>query len=400
MIVGAGLAGLAAARTLATHGTDFVVLEASDEVGGRVRTDVVDGFTLDRGFQLYNPSYPEGRRVFDYDQLDLQPFFAGAILAKEDSRRWVADPRRSGKSALRYLRSPLGPLETVRLVRYLTGCAVIDPQDLAQRPDISIADALGEAGLGGRAMDLLLRPFLSGVLGEKELASSRRFADVVLRSLVRGTPTVPATGMRALPDQLAKPMRGHIYRNLPVNAVTATEVHTDSGTIAASAVIVATDPMTAHRLVPSLPQPTMNALTTWYFAAPSDQELTKGHAVLTVESGGRGPLTNTVVMTNAAALYAPPGNHLIQATAVGESESEAAVASHLALLYGVDTGDWEMIARYPIAEALPNCAPPFHPQRKQDFDGILVAGDHRDTASIQGALVSGRRAGRRAHGRT
>lgn len=399
VVVGAGIAGLNAAHHIAEAGLDVVVVEAADRVGGRMQTDEVDGFQLDRGFQLYNPSYPEGIRALDHDALDLRSFFPGAVLATEVGPRWLVDPRRAPSSALRNVRAPLGVLGTMRTLRYLSACAVMDPQELQQRPDMSTRDAFAKAHLDGRPSDLLLRPFLTGVLADEELATSRRFADLVLRSLARGTPAVPATGMQAIPEQLARPLRSRIFRNTRALSVSPTRVVTDAGTIDCDAVIVAADPSTAAALVPGLPTPQMRALTTWYFAI-EELDLYGGKPVLVLESCGRSPITNTAVMSYAAPGYAPEGRHLVQATAVGLPEVElATLRRHLAELYGMPTGHWELIASYPIAHALPAALPPLTLRAPQDFDGIVVAGDHRDTPSIQGALVSGRRAAQKVRRR-
>lgn len=399
VVVGAGIAGLSAAHHLAEAGEDVMVLEASDQVGGRMRTDEVDGYLLDRGFQLYNPSYPDGIRVLDYDDLDLQSFFPGAVLSTQAGPRWLVDPRRATRSALRNVRAPLGLVGTIQTLRYLTGCAVTDPAELHARPDVSTREAFEEAHLGARPGRMLLQPFLAGVLADTELQTSRRFTDLVLRSLSRGTPAVPATGMRAIPDQLARPLRRRIFRGVPVRSVSPTRVETEAGGIDCDAVIVATDPTTSARLVPGLPQPTMRALTTWYFSIEED-DLYGGKPVLILDSERRGPITNTVVVSYAARGYAPEGRHLVQATAVGLSDAGPdEVRRHLAELYGVPTGHWELVGHYPIAEALPSAVPPFHVRSTQDFDGVLVAGDHRDTPSIQGALVSGRRAAATIHRR-
>jgi phytoene dehydrogenase-like protein len=398
-VVGAGIAGLSAAHHLTEAGQDVIVLEAADRVGGRMQTDEVDGYLLDRGFQLYNPSYPDGMKVLDYDDLNLQAFFPGAVLSTHSGPRWLVDPRRAARSALRNARAPLGVLGTVQTLRYLTGCAVTDPAELQARPDMSTREAFEKAHLGGRPGRMLLQPFLSGVLADPELQTSRRFTDLVLRSMARGTPAVPAAGMRAIPEQLARPLRRRIFRELPVRSVSANRVITQTGAIDCDAVIVATDPMTAARLVEGLPEPTMRALTTWYFSIEED-DLYGGKPVLILDSEGRGPVTNSVVMSYAAPSYAPAGRHLVQATAVGLSDvGPEQVRHHLAELYGVPTGHWELVAHYPIAEALPAAVPPFQVRANQEFDGIIVAGDHRDTPSIQGALVSGRRAAATVHRR-
>jgi len=399
VVVGAGIAGLNAAHHLTEAGHDVMVLESGDRVGGRMQTDEVDGFLLDRGFQLYNPSYPDGTRVLDLEALELQSFFPGAILSTAGGPRWLVDPRRATRSALRNVRAPLGVLGTLQTMRYLTGCAVTDPGELQQRPDMTTKEAFEKAHLGGRAGRMLLQPFLSGVLADTELQTSRRFTDLVLRSLARGTPAVPAAGMRAIPEQLAHPLRRRIFREVSVTSVSRNAVQTKDATISCEAVIVATDPTTAASLVPALPTPRMRSLTTWYFSVEED-DLYGGKPVLILDSEHSGPVTNTVVMSYAARSYAPEGRHLVQATAVGlEDTGLDEVRHHLADLYGVPTGHWELIGHYPIAEALPAATPPFEVRSPQDFDGVMVAGDHRDTPSIQGALVSGRRAAATVHRR-
>lgn len=395
VIVGAGIAGLKAAAELTAAGADVVVIEASDRVGGRIKTDEVDGYLLDHGFQLYNPAYPEGAATLDHDALDLQPFMAGAVLATDDGQRWLVDPRRAPSSALRNARLPLGPLGTVQTLRYMTACAVTDPAELQRRPDMSTLQAFEQAHLGGKPLDLLLRPFLSGVLADPELATSRRYTDFVLRSMARGTPSLPATGMAAIPEQMAAPLRSRIFRQTAATAVQPDRVDTVDGSIACDAVIVATDPLTAAKLVPGVPEPSMRALTTWYFAI-EEHDLLGGKPILMVDSSGRGPVTNSVVLSYAARGYAPADRHLLQATAVGSfDEDPLPVLRHLAQMYDVPTAHWNLVGFYPIHQALPAALPPYTLRGNQLFDGIVVAGDHRDSPSIQGALVSGKRAARR-----
>lgn len=403
VIVGAGLSGLAAARHLTGRGVDVTVLESSDAVGGRIRTDIVDGFRLDRGFQLYNPAYPEGARVLDHQALDLKPFVAGArIVSDRGGRRRVdrvADPRRKPSWALPSLRAPIGsPLSTARFGAYAVSCAIRSVPSLSRDPDVTTEEALRKAGADRTLMETVLRPFLSGVFLESELSTSRRFLDVVLKSFVNGTPGVPALGMQRIPEQLAVGLDVRLDHR--VTAVTARAVHVAGGDgHSAEAVIVATDPTSAAGFLPGVDAPTARSVTTWYYrpdCAPT--ELADSEAVLVLDGSGRGPLVNTVVLSHAAPAYAPAGSALVAASALGvwdNPEQDDAVREHLAWLYGVPTRNWDLIASYPIPYALPAMPVPFEFQRPvRTASGVYVAGDHRDTSSIQGALVSGRRAAR------
>ncbi len=401
VVVGAGLAGLAAARHATAHGHQVVVLEASDAVGGRVRTDIVDGFRLDRGFQLFNPAYPEAERVLDLAALDLRPFVAGAeiVLASRGRRRVakVADPRREPSWLASTLTAPLGsPVSTARFGTYALSRTLRSPAALRDEPDVTAYEALRRAGADRTLIERLLRPFLSGVFLESELTTSRRFLDLVLRSFVRGTPSLPAAGMQAIPEQLAVGLDVHL--NSPVRSVAPHTVTANDGrTISADAIIVATDPETAGRLLPRVRVPAARSVTTWYYRPDVPPEaLSGGRPVLIIDGARRGPLLNTVVPSHAAPAYSPPGVALVSASALGVRDTvaqERAVRDHLGWMYGAHTERWELIARYAIPYALPAMPVPLDVRRPVALgDGLFVAGDHRDTSSIQGALVSGRRA--------
>jgi hypothetical protein len=169
-------------------------------------------------------------------------------------------------------------------------------------------------------------------------------------------------------------------------------VVTEGGEIHARAIIVATDPVTAAELIPGLPKPDMRALTTVYFGAdhaPIDEP------TLLLDGDRREIIANTVVMSNAAPEYAPAGKSLIAASLVGASApsgaSEAVIRTELARIYGVSTDDWQLLEAVVLPEALPAAPVPQHRLRKTVNlgDGLFVAGDHRDSPSIQGALASG-----------
>jgi phytoene dehydrogenase-like protein len=398
VIVGAGLAGLAAATHLHAAGIEALVVEASDGVGGRVRTDLIDGFRLDRGFQLYNPSYPEGQRLFDYAALDLKPFVAGAEVVLMKTRSRIADPRRKPSWAWASLLAPLGSARgELNFARYAWRQARAPMASIRSAPDITTEEALIGAGIDSELIERFLRPFLGGVFLDDSLTTSRRFFDLVLRSFVRGTPSVPALGMGELSAQLHRQVADHVLFNTTVTEITATGVRTQRGAINSDTVLVATDPRTASVLTPGLTVPDGRPVTTWYHHIPSGHPpLSHGDGVLVLDGSRGGPLINTVVLTQAAPSYAPPGHTLVSSSALGKYSSadmDEQVRQHLARLYDVNTSEWELIAHYPIPYALPAMTVPLNTEQTVRLGhGRYVAGDHRDTASIQGALVSGRRA--------
>jgi len=389
VVVGAGLAGLAAGRQLRAGGRTAVVLEASDGVGGRMRSEIVDGVTVDRGFQLLNPAYPEAARVLDLAALHLRPFDAGVLVAGSDGSHLVADPRRRPGALVSSVRhAPGSRLEQARFAAYAVRLASGDGRRLLTGPDTSVGEAYA---VFGELTDRVLAPFLSGVLFDDSMTTSRRFTDLLLRAFVRGTPCVPARGMQAIPDQLAAGVE--VRLGTPVRAVTPTSVTTDDGVLVARAVVVATDPAIAGVLLPGLDLPVMRSGTTWWHLADAPgAPLTGGRAVLVVDPDRRGPLVNSVVVSNAAPGYATHGRALVASTALGTAGiSQREVRDHLTLLYGVDTTNWDEVAVQRITATVPAVPPGSPLRRPASHDGVFVAGDHRDTASIQGALVSGRR---------
>ncbi|WP_141578833.1 NAD(P)/FAD-dependent oxidoreductase [Actinomadura sp. WMMA1423] len=390
LVVGAGLAGLACAVRLHEAGVPVRVLEASDGVGGRTRTDSVDGFRLDRGFQVFNTAYPEARRVLDIPALDLRPFASGLLVFHQGRRERVMLPWKHPRHALS------GALADIGSVRDKAALAAMTARDLTfpasrilQGAERDTAAELRHWGISERMTEKLLRPFLAGVLLERELETSSRFFHLIWRSFARGTIGVPALGMGRMAEQLAARLPdGALSLETPVGAVTGDGIQTSDGeTFEADAVIVATDPVRAASLVPEIEAPAMRAVTTFYHAAPKSP-LEEPLQVLDAE----GIITDTLVLTDAAPEYSADGRALISTSVLGLDADESLVRARLDEIYG-DTADWHLIATYPIEAALPATPPPLRLRRPVRIRrGRYVCGDHRDTGSIQGALVSGRRA--------
>ena len=390
VVVGAGLAGLACALRLTQSGVDVELREAADRVGGRVATDEVDGMLLDRGFQVHNTGYPEARRVLDHPSLALRPFLSGALVRVGDRLHRVGDPRRVPSWAPATVAAPIGSLrDKVLIGAPAARAALAPPRRLLDAPETTTYEALRARGLSDEVVDRFFRPFLSGVFLEDRLETSSRFFDLVWRSFARGTQCVPAAGIGAIPAQLAGRLpAGTLRLGTPVAEVAPGRV--DGQPV--RAVVVATDPVTAGRLLPGLPVPRMQGVTTLYHLAP---EPPVAQAAIVLDGEASGPVVNTVVLTNAAPTYAPR-RCLVSSSVVSGDAAEPGVRAHLSRLYDVETRDWQHVATYDVREALPSQAPPVGRLRRpvRLERGLHVAGDHRDSASIQGALVSGRRAAR------
>jgi phytoene dehydrogenase-like protein len=393
VVVGAGLAGLAAARTLQAAGRRVVVLEASDGVGGRVRTDVVDGFRLDRGFQVLLTAYPEAHRQLDLDALDLRAFDAGALVRVGGRFHRVGDPRRLRGALLSSARAPIGTLgDKLRLVRLLERLRRADPRSLLRGDDLTTEAALVAAGFTPAIIDRFLRPLFSGIQLDPELRTSRRMFDVIMHCLGAGSSAVPAGGMQAIPDQLAAGLvPGTVRLGHRVAAIESTGVRTTDGEVhSASTVIVATEGPAAADLLGG-PAPASRSVTGVWFAAPTAPAPDR---LIVLAGDADGPVANVAILSNVAPEYAPPGRTLVVAACPGiaDPDIESRVRAQLTDWWGPQVGTWRTLRTDAIEHAQPDQSPPFGPRRSvRAGAGRFVCGDHRDTGSIQGALFSGRR---------
>lgn len=401
VVVGAGLAGLAAARQLSIFGADVKVVEASDTVGGRVRTDKVDGFTLDRGFQLYNPAYPEAARVLDHEALRLFALERGVDVVRTGRRGrtvvHLADPRSARNWHVSTLRPSVGTIRgKAAFAAYALKAARLHGHEFDERPDEPAQVALARAGIDATMIDEVIKPFLTGVFLEPHLMTSRRFMDAVLASFVKGTPSLPSEGMQSIPEQLHAALPdGVVQLSTPAVSIGSHHIETDAGRIEAQVVIVATDAPNAARLLPETRITALgNSVTTWYHAVPTNdlvEPLARGRSILTVDAQRRGPVINTVPLSYAVPTYSPAGTILVSSSTLSQA-NERDVRSHLTYLYGMDTTAWQLIDHYTIHYALPSMRPPLRVSAPAQSGLVLLAGDHTATASIQGAMVSGRRA--------
>ncbi|MSW53528.1 MAG: FAD-dependent oxidoreductase, partial [Actinobacteria bacterium] len=374
LVIGAGLAGLSAALTLQEAGTEVTVLDSSDRAGGRVASDLIDGFTLDRGFQLLNLNYPEVKRLGIERDLNFKEAPRSVCISFDSKYVNLGDPRRnffsvfSSKSGsltskilfLKYLTST--PLQLESVEAHLLRCGTAD---LYQK---------------------VLKPFLQGVF----LADPARVSAVVGREIIgnfiSGRSGIPSEGVSALPATMAKRVKT-LHLNTRVEEIREGSVITNKGEFLAKKIIVATDLTTAGQLLGSDQVTPLLSSITWYHAtnnAPTSD------ARLVLDSQNRGPVVNSIVISNLSSKYAPNGQSLISSTTISHA-SESEVRRHLALMWGANTGDWRFLAKYEIHSALPLFAPGSERAKSlRVSENIYRAGDYLTAPSQNGALLAGR----------
>lgn len=414
IVVGAGLAGLVAARHLASAGLDVRVFEQQDDLGGRVRTHHQDGFTLDRGFQVLFTAYPAVQRELDLEALDLRYFTPGAVIARPGSRSIFSDPRRDPRGALQTLRNDeIRLADKVRLVWLKRTLRRRAPETIFPGSDRSIETFLADNGFSRAFVDAFAAPFYGGITLDRSLSSAAAIFEYTFKMLSEGRIALPARGMGAIPNQLAEAARdagATIDSEKSVTTVEATgtespgsmgvQVTSRGETVTAESAVIATDPHSARDLtgIEAIPTETRGCVTQ-YYTLPDSVDLDTGNR-LVLNAGGSNP-NHVAPLSAVAPEYAPPGEQLLAATFLEQPDRDNVVLlkqttdtleawypdldfTDLAVLR-TDRIEFAQFAQPPgIHRRLPAVDAPDGP--------IVLAGDYTQWSSIQGALESGRRA--------
>ncbi|TQJ85898.1 NAD(P)/FAD-dependent oxidoreductase [Streptomyces sp. SLBN-31] len=397
LVIGAGVAGLACARDLLAAGLEVDVVEASDAVGGRMRSDRVEGFVVDRGFQVFNTSYPQMRHRVALRDLGLRPFTPGFLVHTADGRLRFSDPTRRPRTLPDLLPGRLAGPRDLAALGLLTARDMLAPVRLVKRSrESTTRTALAGAGFSEDFVERFFRPFLSGIFLEDELETSSRFFHLVWRSMLRGTLCLPTAGIGAVPRALGAALpTGTVRLETAVTGLTDEGAVTADGTeLPARTVVVATGPGPAAHLLPGLDLPDYRTVTTYYHVAPRPP---LAEPTLLVDERRR--FLNTCVLSEVVPAYAPAGSALVATSVLGRDaeKRETAVREALAEVYDGDTGGWDLLITRTVQDALPAMPPPQPLSRTTRVGpGRYVCGDHRSTGSVQGALASGARAAHEA----
>lgn len=412
VVVGAGLAGLCCTRTLQRAGYKVDLYEATDGVGGRVRTDVVEGFRLDRGFQVLFTAYPSMRKEVDLPALDLRPFDPGADVVWDGSIYPFTDPFRRPKRLFQSAFSGLfPPADKVRLLKLRKLVTSLDLTDIFLLPDQNIHDFLAEFGFSPQFIDRFIRPLYSGVFLQRGLETSARMFAFVFKMQSEGEVVVPAGGMNAIPLQIARdlspdsvhlmsPVMGLVKQDGQIAGITLG----DGSTVSADVVVVATPAdIAAHLTGLKLPQD-KRSTTCLYFEIPRAFTNSRSPMVFADPNkyaGANSLVNNAIIITNVAPSYAPEGKHLLSVTIIGEprlSDDEMASRARREIgsyFQNAEPEKWRLIRVYRIPWA--QFAQPVGifgrlPGVDTGVPGLILSGEIISSSSIHGALDSGRRA--------
>jgi len=396
IIVGAGLAGLCCALKLSEKGIPYTIVEASDGVGGRIRTDFVDDFVLDRGFQIFLTAYPEAQAVLNYPALYLKPFQPGAMVRAGTNFYRISDPFRCPEKAIETLLAPVGTIPDKLRVAWLRQKLV--NEELQSKASTTTMTALKDNGFSSSLIQQFFRPFFSGIFLESELDTSAKLFDFIFKMLAEGDNVLPSQGMQAIPDQLAARLaKDSIRLNSRVTEVGKGEVTLDSGEIImGKAVVLATEEPQTRKLLGQEFNGHCRSQTCMYFysnEAPIDD------AMIVLNGGQTGPVVNFSVPSNVSSSYAPPGKALISCVIVGdttmpEDELEKRTRSQMQVWFGKKVDDWKHLRTYRIKYALPDQTPESLSKVDRSYnvgDQTYSCGDYKETGTINGAMLSGRK---------
>lgn len=396
IIIGGGLAGLTAARTLQEKGIEFSLLEASDRVGGRVKTDIEDGFRFDRGFQVLLTAYPEAKRFLDYRQLDLRNFLSGALLLTENGKTaQIGDPLRDWSSLLPTVFSGIGNLsDKFKILSLKSRLSKMSNEEIFNQEEKTTAAVLKEDyGFSQDMIRSFFQPFFAGIFLENELTTSRRMFDFVFKMFGEGHGAVPNLGMEEISKQLAAPITDSIKTNSRVEKIEGQNVFlADGSTLSAKKIILATE---ATGLVKNYTSAKKDYQTTVHLHfSPEGAPIKK--TIIALNTLPNRVSNNICVISNVAPGYAPADKHLVSVSVVGKSdfsekELVTKVRSELKSWFGNEAETWAHLKTKEITYSLPNQKSVSRQNGSAMIrEGLYVAGDHLANGSINAAMRSGR----------
>jgi phytoene dehydrogenase-like protein len=399
IIVGAGLSGLSAAVHLHRQGRKVLILEASDRAGGRVKTDIVDGFILDRGFQVLLTAYPEAKKLLNYKDLQLRNMLPGATVLYDGGSFEIADPIRRPMALFSTLLAPVGTIRdkinTLWLKNKLQKMSI---DEIFTQPEQTTLQQLSDYGFSQKMIQRFYKPFLSGIYLENNLTTSNRMFDFVMKMFSDGDVAVPAFGMEEIPKQLVSQLpESSIQYHKNVTKIDGNTLTLEDGTtFKANQIVIATNANEFTKQFLPNQKTTAQQVTNVYFEALTTP--TKKAVVVLNASSTKKWVNNVTVLSNVSKKYAPPEKVLISVSYNGLADVEdLELAENMKIeleqWYGKQVQDWKMIKTYRIDYALPiqdTVKNELSISEIKISDTLFICGDYLLNGSINAAFKSGR----------
>ena len=391
VVVGAGLAGLRCAQILGNAGKSVLLVDQNSHLGGRLHSFEIDGYVIDQGFQLINPSYPELRKSGVLKGFDLRQFDPSIQFVGNERSFVLADPRKHPLQSLVGLgRGSLKLRDALALANVLARSRVLPAHKFIAPEDCSTREGLLAAGVSAQAVDQVIQPFLRGTFLDDNLDTSWNYARLVLKSFVKGSPGTHPKGIEELAKAFVDNSTGvDVKLETEVTAVEKNRIITSRGEFGAAHVVFAGDANSATHLL-GTQEISWRPQTTWWWSLP---KLEKSQA-LRIDLDDQ-LLSSALDLSSRAPERSQAHRSLVATPMNGEDPNltlEQQARASVAKLYGVSVSDVELVTTTLVKQALPTTNAPLQLRSGIQVNGIICAGDYLETPSIQGALASGAKA--------
>ncbi|MBX3166421.1 MAG: FAD-dependent oxidoreductase [Candidatus Eremiobacteraeota bacterium] len=391
LIVGGGLAGLTCAVELERRGVEYRLLEAGARLGGRVVSDQVDGFILNRGFQVLLTGYPEIRRLWAMENLRLRRVRSGAVIRRQGKWLTLPDPLRHPGEIWDAWRSPVGTgMDKLRLALLALGSLRNSADNCFVGGSQTTLQYLQRWGFSEGMIETFWRPFLAGLFLDWELSSSADLFRFLLPLFAWGRVALPAGGMQQLPRQLERRLTpGRVVLETRVEKLEGARCWDQSGQLwEADQLVLALDGSSADRLLGRESEVRWAGSCTTYFAAPRSIG-GRGRLHLNAD-GAHSCIQHLICISDFAPEYAPAGQHLISVSSLFARPSEDELRGQLQEWFGAEVGAWRMLRQDFLPQSLPTLAPGMRPRELKIGEGVWRCGDYTAYPSLNAAVASGR----------